>query len=103
MEKTVVCEIISDEAHELYHLWFNGEQELILSSALEEEDNIDSQIDDTKLRANRFAAEFLVEENILRQEMKTYGVVEGCSGWVEFVNHMRCQPPKVEPRKRCLL
>ena len=61
-------------AHELYHLWFNRGQELILSSALEEEDNINSQIDDTELRANRFAAEFLVEENLLCQEMKTYGI-----------------------------
>jgi len=61
-------------AHELYHLWFNEEQELILSSVLEEEEDINSQINDTELRANRFAAEFLVEENLLRQEMKTYGI-----------------------------
>lgn len=60
-------------AHELYHLWFNGEKELILSSSLEAEET-SYQINENELKANRFAAEFLVEENLLRQEMKTYDI-----------------------------
>lgn len=60
-------------AHELYHLWFNGEEELILSSSLEAEET-SYQINENELKANRFAAEFLVEENLLRQEMKTYDI-----------------------------
>lgn len=63
-------------AHELYHLWFNGEEELILSSALEEYEVNDAEIDVDELKANRFAAEFLVEENLLRQEMQTYSILK---------------------------
>ena len=60
-------------AHELYHLWFDDEDELILSSALEEVPSRNG-IAIAELKANRFAAEFLVEENLLRQEMTTYSI-----------------------------
>lgn len=60
-------------AHELYHLWFDAEEELILSSSRDEK-NEDNNIDINELKANRFAAEFLIEENLLRQEMKTYAI-----------------------------
>lgn len=60
-------------AHELYHLWFDDEDELILSSALEEVPS-ENGITIDELKANRFAAEFLVEENLLRQEMTTYSI-----------------------------
>ena len=62
-------------AHELYHLWFNGDKELILSSTLEDNPfDTDSPKSINELKANRFAAEFLVEENLLRQEMHTYSI-----------------------------
>ena len=54
-------------AHELYHLWFNHEQELILASELEERT---TNIPKHELKANRFAAEFLVPELLLRQEIR---------------------------------
>ncbi|MCD1654117.1 ImmA/IrrE family metallo-endopeptidase [Treponema zuelzerae] len=54
-------------AHELYHLWFNHGQELILASELEERT---SNIPKHELMANRFAAEFLVPELLLRQEIR---------------------------------
>ena len=60
-------------AHELYHLWFNDEGEIILKSNVEE---IESpvKISENELRANRFAAEFLINEELLLQEMRTYHV-----------------------------
>jgi len=54
-------------AHELYHLWFNHGQELILASELEERT---TNIPKHELKANRFAAEFLVPELLLRQEIR---------------------------------
>ena len=61
-------------AHELYHIWYDEEnvQEVVLSSNLEETktDNIDSW----ELMANRFAAEFLAETALLKQEMKQNGI-----------------------------
>ncbi|MBN2569851.1 MAG: ImmA/IrrE family metallo-endopeptidase [Deltaproteobacteria bacterium] len=54
-------------AHELYHLWFNHAEELILASELEERD---TDIPLEELKANRFAAEFLVPEMLLRQEIR---------------------------------
>ncbi len=60
-------------AHELYHLWFDKENEVLLSSALEEIEGQDT-ISLNELKANRFAAEFLVEENLLRQEMTLYSL-----------------------------
>jgi len=55
-------------AHELYHLWFNHAEELILASELEERET-NTPLEE--LKANRFAAEFLVPEMLLRQEIRT--------------------------------
>ena len=56
-------------AHELYHVWSNQIGEVILSHNLED-------VSDNKeeMKASRFAAEFLVNEKLLRQEMKTYAI-----------------------------
>jgi len=62
-------------AHELYHLWYNHGEELILSSCLEETDNV--TITQNELKANRFAAEFLVPEIFLLQEMDNYSLTSG--------------------------
>jgi len=61
-------------AHELYHIWFDGEnvQEVILSSNLESVDV--SSIELNEQKANRFAAEFLAETNLLEQEMSRYKI-----------------------------
>lgn len=57
-------------AHELYHLWYENVNELILSSELEEDK--DTQVKMIELKANRFAAEFLVPQELLEQEIRTY-------------------------------
>ena len=56
-------------AHELYHVWSDQIGEVILSHNLED-------IADNKeeMKASRFAAEFLVREELLRQEMTTYAI-----------------------------
>ena len=53
-------------AHELYHVWSNQIGEVILSHNLE--DTADSK---EEMKASRFAAEFLVSEELLHQEMNT--------------------------------
>jgi len=60
-------------AHELYHIWYDGQnvQEVVLSTNLEETKA--DPIDICELRANRFAAEFLVETSLLKQELKRSG------------------------------
>lgn len=56
-------------AHELYHIWFTTTSEIIPNYILS-----DSIVDKNELKANRFAAEFLVDENLLRQEMKIHNI-----------------------------
>ena len=64
-------------AHELYHIWFDQRAEAIPSSILYDSGENGHEIEDPELRANRFAAEFLVDEDLLRQEMKIYSIMSG--------------------------
>lgn len=57
-------------AHELYHLWFGTSGEIMISEDSQEPD-ADKE---TERYANRFAAEFLVNEELLLQEIKVYGI-----------------------------
>lgn len=57
-------------AHELYHVWFGTSGEVMLSENTQEP-NSDEEIE---LLANRFAAEFLVNEELLRQEMRVFDI-----------------------------
>ena len=52
-------------AHELYHLWYGSAGEALLPEAEYEEE---------EMRANRFAAEFLINEELLLQEMRIYNI-----------------------------
>ncbi len=54
-------------AHELYHLWFNHPEDLILAAEIEE---TDPAISINELMANRFAAAFLVPKMLLLQEIE---------------------------------
>ncbi len=54
-------------AHELYHLWYNHPEELILASDIEEREQ-DLSLEE--LKANRFAAVLLVPELLLARELK---------------------------------
>lgn len=57
-------------AHELYHLWYGSSGEIMLS-----EDNVEPDSDmEVELWANRFAAEFLINEELLLQEIRIYGI-----------------------------
>ena len=58
-------------AHELYHIWYEQKPDVIPKDLLDE-DNI--EINEKKV--NRFAAEFLVDENMLRQEINIYKIKE---------------------------
>lgn len=64
-------------AHELYHIWFNGKPDFIPSSVLGEIDEQGVMLDTSEIKANRFAAEFLVEESLLKQEMQHYSIYSG--------------------------
>ena len=57
-------------AHELYHLWFGLSGEIMISKDMQE---LDSDME-VELFANRFAAEFLVNEELLRQEMRIFDI-----------------------------
>lgn len=61
-------------AHELYHIWYDEKAEAIPASILGETDEYGAQLDVSELKANRFAAEFLVDEEMLRQEMRIYSI-----------------------------
>lgn len=61
-------------AHELYHIWYDKKAEAIPASILGETDDYGAQLDISELKANRFAAEFLVDEEMLRQEMRIYSI-----------------------------
>ena len=61
-------------AHELYHIWYDEKEEAISASILGETDEHGVQLDISELKANRFAAEFLVDEEMLRQEMRSYSI-----------------------------
>jgi Zn-dependent peptidase ImmA (M78 family) len=61
-------------AHELYHVWYDKKAEAIPSSILDEADERGVQLDISELKANRFAVEFLVDEDLLRREMRLYSI-----------------------------
>ena len=61
-------------AHELYHIWYDKKAEAISSSILEETDGSDREQDIPELKANRFAAEFLADEDLLCREMPLYSI-----------------------------
>lgn len=61
------CQVFA-AAHELYHIWFDLTSDIISSNILD-----DHTQDINELKANRFAAEFLIEEGLLKQEISLYG------------------------------
>ena len=61
-------------AHELYHIWYDQKAEALSSSILDETGGQDKQPDISERKASRFAAEFLVNEDLLYSEMKLYSI-----------------------------
>jgi len=64
-------------AHELYHIWFDNKAEALSSSILDEFNGEEKYTDISELKASRFAAEFLVDEDLLFSEMKLYSIIPG--------------------------
>ena len=64
----VDCQVFA-AAHELYHIWYEKNPDILPSDLLDEENK---ELNEKK--ANRFAAEFLVDEMMLKQEMETYKI-----------------------------
>lgn len=62
------CQIFA-AAHELYHIWFDNKIDVIPADVIDKVGN-----DRNELKANRFAAEFLVDEDLLRKELRIYSV-----------------------------
>lgn len=62
----VPCQVFA-AAHELYHLWYEQQADVLPPDLLDEDEK-----EANEKKANRFAAEFLVNENMLRQEIETY-------------------------------
>lgn len=56
-------------AHELYHIWYEQNPDILPGDLLNEEGKKISE-----KKANRFAAEFLVDDMMLRQEIQTYRI-----------------------------
>ncbi len=58
-------------AHELYHIWYESNPDYVSGHILD-----DGKKEKNEMKANRFAAEFLVDEMMLRQELQIYGESE---------------------------
>lgn len=64
----VDCQVFA-AAHELYHIWYEQLPDMLPSDLLKEQNKALNE-----KKANRFAAEFLVDEMLLRQEIASYGI-----------------------------
>ena len=64
------CQVFA-AAHELYHIWYEEKPDVLPSDLLNEQDKAVSE-----KKANRFAAEFLVDEMLLKQEIALYQINE---------------------------
>jgi Zn-dependent peptidase ImmA (M78 family) len=64
----VDCQVFA-AAHELYYIWYEQNPDVLPSDLLSEQNQEVSE-----KRANRFAAEFLVDEQLLRQEIDIYKI-----------------------------
>lgn len=64
----VDCQVFA-AAHELYHIWYEQKPDILPSDLLDEKEKGESE-----KRANRFAAEFLVDGLLLQQEIELYDI-----------------------------
>ena len=62
------CQVFA-AAHELYHIWYEQNPDILPADLL---DGQNQEI--SEKRANRFAAEFLVDEQLLKQEIEIYKI-----------------------------
>ena len=64
----VDCQVFA-AAHELYHIWYEKNPDILPANLLDVQNQKKSE-----KRANRFAAEFLVDEQLLKQEIELYRI-----------------------------
>lgn len=64
----VDCQVFA-AAHELYHIWYEQNPDVLPADLLNSQNQEISE-----KRANRFAAEFLVDEQLLKQEIDIYKI-----------------------------
>ncbi len=64
----VDCQVFA-AAHELYHIWYERNPDVLPADLLSEQDKKTSE-----KKANRFAAEFLIDEVLLKQEIELYKI-----------------------------
>lgn len=64
----VECQVFV-AAHELYHIWYEQNPDVLPADLLDEQNQ-----DVREKRANRFAVEFLVDEQLLKQEIEIYKI-----------------------------
>lgn len=62
------CQVFA-AAHELYHIWYEQNPDILPADLLNEQDK-----EMNEKKANRFAAEFLVDEQLLKQEIDLYEI-----------------------------
>jgi len=62
------CQVFA-AAHELYHIWYEQNPDVLPADLLNEQDKTVNE-----KMANRFAAEFLVDEMLLKQEIELYNI-----------------------------
>lgn len=62
------CQVFA-AAHELYHIWYEQNPDVLPADLINGKDQELSE-----KRANRFAAEFLVDEQLLKQEIEIYKI-----------------------------
>lgn len=74
-------------AHELYHILYSNDmmQELVNDDVLEENE-LSKKIKKEDLKANRFAAEILVPEDIIRNEIAIRNIEKNKLGIKEIVH-----------------
>lgn len=63
---SIDCQVFA-AAHELYHIWYERKEDVITDSDLDYSDD-----DRTEQMASRFAAEFLVNETLLKSAIDSY-------------------------------
>lgn len=64
----VDCQVFA-AAHELYHIWYEQQPDFLPADLLDEQNK-----ETREKKANRFAAEFLIDEIMLRQEIELYKI-----------------------------
>ena len=62
------CQVFA-AAHELYHIWYEQNPDILPSDLLNDQNKKTSE-----KKANRFAAEFLMDKMLLKQEIELYNI-----------------------------